>query len=220
LYFAADDGVHGREFWSYDPVGGTAQLVADVNSGASHSFPTNFTALNGTIYFLAEDSSGSTYQLCGYDPSSGSLVTVTDLLSGSSYETHAHIWGECNGELLISVGTDPYKYDHTLLIFDPDSQSIRQIASMDSYNGKGLAQADGKVYYVSYDAEHGRELWCCDVETGSTEMVADLAPGERSAFARSSGPFLLVSETAAGTTIFFNAYDELVGTEIRGYVVA
>ncbi|MFP2899316.1 ELWxxDGT repeat protein, partial [Corallococcus sp. 4LFB] len=53
LYFAADDGVHGRELWSTD---GTAQgtvLVQDLEPGPVGSTPTAFAEADGWLFFSA-----------------------------------------------------------------------------------------------------------------------------------------------------------------------
>ncbi|MBN1419536.1 MAG: hypothetical protein JXP34_12230 [Planctomycetes bacterium] len=53
LYFAADDGVHGRELWSYDGV--EARLVSDINPGPYGSYPGGFVAYRDALYFAADD---------------------------------------------------------------------------------------------------------------------------------------------------------------------
>src|SRR5436190_3682201 len=55
LYFGADDGVTGREIWSFD--GQSASRLADLNPGAGDSQPYGktyrFTEFNGAMYFFA-----------------------------------------------------------------------------------------------------------------------------------------------------------------------
>jgi len=53
LYFAADDGVHGYELWSYDAATAAANLVVDVNSGSGGSDPGDLVLFNGKLYFTA-----------------------------------------------------------------------------------------------------------------------------------------------------------------------
>lgn len=62
LYFAANDGVHGRELWSWD--GTNVQLVLDLNPGPYGSEVSELTVFNGALYFSADD---------GYNPGLGSL---------------------------------------------------------------------------------------------------------------------------------------------------
>jgi len=53
LYFSANDGVHGRELWSYD--GTTARLVLDLNSGPYGSEVSELTVYAGALYFSGDD---------------------------------------------------------------------------------------------------------------------------------------------------------------------
>ena len=53
LYFSADDGVHGRELWSYD--GDQVRLVLDINPGPIGSQVSELTVFQGTLYFSADD---------------------------------------------------------------------------------------------------------------------------------------------------------------------
>jgi ELWxxDGT repeat protein len=55
LYFSAEDGVHGRELWSYD--GSQARLVLDLNPGPYGSGVSELTVYNGSLYFSADDGS-------------------------------------------------------------------------------------------------------------------------------------------------------------------
>jgi ELWxxDGT repeat protein len=62
LYFSANDGVHGRELWSWD--GSEARLVLDINPGQYGSEVSELTVYNGRLFFSADD---------GHDPTLGSL---------------------------------------------------------------------------------------------------------------------------------------------------
>lgn len=53
LYFAADDGVHGRELWSYD--GNTLKMALDINPGPYGSYLSEFTIYDGKLYFSADN---------------------------------------------------------------------------------------------------------------------------------------------------------------------
>jgi ELWxxDGT repeat protein len=53
LYFAANDGVHGRELWSFD--GTTARLALDINPGPYGSEVSELIVFQGTLYFSADD---------------------------------------------------------------------------------------------------------------------------------------------------------------------
>ena len=53
LYFTADDGIHGREPWSFD--GTSAAMVADINPGKDGSSPSGLRSWDGALWFAADD---------------------------------------------------------------------------------------------------------------------------------------------------------------------
>ncbi|MEM7591919.1 MAG: ELWxxDGT repeat protein [Cyanobacteria bacterium P01_A01_bin.83] len=51
LFFTADDGVNGRELWTSDGTSEGTQLVIDLKEGEDSSITSDFTHVNGTLYF-------------------------------------------------------------------------------------------------------------------------------------------------------------------------
>jgi len=55
LFFAADDGLNGRELWASDGTAAGTVLVKDINPGAGDSAPYELATVNGTLFFRADD---------------------------------------------------------------------------------------------------------------------------------------------------------------------
>src|SRR6185369_9240828 len=89
LYFAADDGVHGRELWKTDGTAPGTVLVKDIYPGSDSngnglwSNPSNLTSVNGNLYFVAYDGVHGT-ELWKSDGTPGGTTIVADLHSGNT----------------------------------------------------------------------------------------------------------------------------------------
>ena len=89
LYFQAYDSTNGFELWRTDGTEGGTTRVMDINlasSGADGSYPDHFTALNGYLYFRADDGTNG-FELWRTDGTEAGTTRVEDINSGgySSY---------------------------------------------------------------------------------------------------------------------------------------
>jgi ELWxxDGT repeat protein len=95
LYFSANDGVHGRELWSYD--GTAVRLVLDLNPGQYGSEVTELTVYDGVLYFSADDGyipglSSLEPAVFALSPVSLTLGEALDTPEALSWTTGSHPW--------------------------------------------------------------------------------------------------------------------------------
>jgi ELWxxDGT repeat protein len=92
LYFAANDGIVGRELWMHDPIKDEVTLVADIWPGSFGSGPSDSTVLDGCLYFSAVENDHGR-ELWMHDPAVPTTIQVADI---------ATVWGRLNSSALIS----------------------------------------------------------------------------------------------------------------------
>ncbi len=55
MFFSADDGVNGEEFWKSDGTAAGTVLVKNIRAGNLPSRPNRMTPVNGELFFVAND---------------------------------------------------------------------------------------------------------------------------------------------------------------------
>jgi ELWxxDGT repeat protein len=213
LYFTGGFTVFddGFELWTSDGTGAGTMQVKDINPGlhenpynppygyplyGDNSLPSNFTNLNGTVYFLADG--GGARQLWTTDGTEEGTVLVengnfTSLLNRQ-------------GTLLLS-GELPDDQGVNLYNSDGSANAAVQIPRLGP-PGPGSANPDppievnGALYFAANDGVHGEELW--KIVDGTASLVKDIRPG-----ARGSG---IQAVTNFQGTLFFRASNGTDGT--------
>lgn len=201
VYFAANDGIHGRELWRSDGTEKGTYLVRDIDSALyggmgspESSNPTDLVNWNGTLFFAANDGVKGR-ELWKSDGTKNGTVRVKDICPGpdSSGPRYMTISGGTlyfaandgiNGlELWKTTGEDAA----TTLV-----ENLRAGAA--SAEPKSLTDVNGALYFSADDGINGRELWRSN---GSTASLIDVKAGPES-----SDPKWL---TNVGGKLFFNA---------------
>jgi ELWxxDGT repeat protein len=222
LFFSADDGINGTELWKSDgtPIG--TVLVKDIYpdlglNGPNSSNPTGLINVNGTLYFIATDSTHGA-ELWKSDGTTNGTVFLKDILPGKSSSDIGNLFNY-NGLLLFSAndslnGTELWKSNGTpagtMMIKDiyPDTNNRGQA---NSSSPQLFTILNGIVYFQATNKSYGTELWQTDgTETGTT-LFADINPGSYKGNGYSSNPQNL---TRVGNEIFFSASLQSKGNEL------
>jgi ELWxxDGT repeat protein len=201
LYFAADDGIHGRELWSTDGTAAGTVLVRDLWPGAPDSGPRDLVTLGNRLFFLADaDVSDALFTV-----SPTGQATRVRLLSGGRRAYNLIAAGSRLFFVVDSPATGPelWMSDGTRR----GTRLVREIrpGAIGSYPQE-LTAVDGLLLFAADDGIHGQEPWVSDGTAAGTHLLADLAPG-----LDASGP---ANFTVAGDLVGFDANDGVHGREM------
>lgn len=125
LYFTASKPSTGYELYRYTP-GSTAQLIEDYNPGSQGSSPFFRAALNGILYFGADNGNGLGNELHKYTPE----VVIMTPIADANFE-----------QLLINLGLDSGSIDgevptaniENITTLDISSMNVSSIAGIEGF---------------------------------------------------------------------------------------
>ena len=173
VFFAAGDGVNGRELWKTDGTAAGTALFLDINLGAGDSNPDQFNILGVQLAFAA------TYDVLGRElfktnGNTNSLVLIKNINpgAGSSDPTNVTLIGQTlyfsanNG----SVGHELWKSNGN----SSGTVLIKDINPLADSNPSNFTLIDTDVYFVADDGVSGRELWKTDGTNAGTSLVKDI----------------------------------------------
>ncbi|MBI5852081.1 MAG: hypothetical protein HZB39_13795 [Planctomycetes bacterium] len=177
LWFAADDGVHGKELFRSLGTPQSTVLVADLQPGVLGSYPRQITPFARGVFFLADDGGRGHEPHCS-DGTSGGTMMLRDFAYGSasSIVTRAFAFGS---SIVFFVedgvhGSEPWVSDGTVA-------GTRMIADIEpgrpgsSFWGHVAREVDGRAC-IEFAATSGGTtgLWRSDGTTAGTRLVTVL----------------------------------------------
>jgi ELWxxDGT repeat protein len=211
LFFSADNGNIGRELWKSDGTAGGTVLVKDVDPlFFMHPYSSNpryLTNVNGTLFFIAEDGSGT--ELWKSDGTTTGTNALT--ASGTFPSNLTNVNGALFFQLAVPTGST---YNFELWRSDGTNSGTLPLlnigASESSYAGplSFYTNASGTLFFV---ADGGRteskeyELWESNGTAAGSHQVADIFPGPGGSY-----PYALSS---VGGSLLFTADDGVHGFE-------
>ena len=169
LYFQADDGVHGEEFWRTDGTEAGTVLVTDLLAGASGSRPHDFVAMGGALYFMASDGLPALWRTDGTATGTVKLGVTYDggsrtgLVAGGG-ALWLRMSGPTGGGVLWTSDGTPAG---TVPVPDPDPGST----GGDLW---GITWFDGALYYAHTRPGPVWRLMRTDGTAGGTEVLAEI----------------------------------------------
>ena len=208
LIFTVNDNTNGTELWRSDGTDAGTYLLKDINPGNNDgirwSLRTDFVALNGILYFAAEDPTNGN-ELWKTDGTTAGTVLIKDI-APSNNGSDPEFFVVSNNTVYFYAqdvnGKGIWKTDGT----DAGTVSVSTLSS-GLYVPAKLVDANGTIFFTVNDPfTNGVELWKCDGTSAGTAMVKDINPGMAH-----SNPAEL---TNVGGILFFTADDGTNGNEI------
>lgn len=200
----------GFELYVYDPVSGSGDLVADIDTSTSTDSRPEFLTVIEDLLFFSARLDGERY-LYYYDDQSGAVERVLQPDGQSAISDVRQMTGFAGQIYFAGAGSDGLV---ELYSFDPVvGLTTRWTTTEDGSDPRDMVMKDGELYFAAYlDSNIGTELYRLDPVSQTIELEFDLSTdGSKSSFGRWS--FLTVLDEGL---IFQNTSDEF-GRELWEY---
>ncbi|UZR97363.1 MBG domain-containing protein [Chondrinema litorale] len=173
LYFAANDGTHGRELWRSDGTEAGTYMVKDINPGSGSSFLSELTEIDGTLFFAAYN---KTYggEVWKSDGTTSGTQIVKDINPGSSSINPVN-FTEYKGKLVFNTYVNPEK--QSIWITDGTAGNTTMLAEyeiIEELTIRGIASTTNYLYFIV-----NGDIWRTDGPRNYLKKVVDRNPKDR-----------------------------------------
>ena len=218
LYFSADDGSTGGEFYAYNTSNGSDPwLVADLFSGGTGSSPGDKmqVLVDDTLYFDAKGGNAVGRELYAFDTSNLSTWLVEDIDSGAGQSNPGGHFSALAGDTIYFSASD----GTTGVELWAHATSNHSTWRVDDINSGPSNSNPGRnthmligdtLYFDADDGSTGSELWAYDISNDSTWRLTDIHAGSGNGLL--GWQVIQLVEMLIDDTFYFTAQD---GTDME-----
>ncbi|WP_428305558.1 ELWxxDGT repeat protein [Lacipirellula sp.] len=189
-YFAANNGVNGRELWKTDGTPQGTSMVVDIRAGAGSSEPSSLVNVGGVLYFAANDGANGV-ELWRTDGTVAGTQMVKDIFTGTYAANYQAIPNSSLPTQLTNVGGKLFFTARNgvsgIELWTSDGTAagttmVRNIhadggGTPSSSNPLQLTNYNSQLFFTADDGVNGRELWKSDGTEAGTVLVKDIRVG-------------------------------------------
>ncbi len=221
VYFTATDGsAHGRQLWRSDGTTAGTSMVTDINPvgfGTNlnrnnfiqylGSNPDGVTAVNGRLFFTADDGPDGSQLWTSFGKSSTTRM-LTQIVNGTEPSNPIEGFIPGNGFTFFQADDGI----HGIELWRTDGTAAGTFMIKDINPGPRdsaphyMTAFDGKLLFMATDQEHGQEPWISDGTAAGTFLLKDIRPGVSNSYARGF--------TEVDGVMYFRANDGTHGVEL------
>ena len=170
------DGAAGSEPWVTDGTAAGTHRLHDINQGLAGSFPQDFTAARGRLFFTAVDANHGR-ELWQTDGTLAGTKLAIDLVPGTGSPRVS--WLTVVGNQLVFTAKLDANVGHELYVSDGTAVGTRLVADLapgaDSSYPSRLTAVGTQLWFTAIDPVYGYEPWRSDLSRLGTLRVANLA---------------------------------------------
>jgi ELWxxDGT repeat protein len=173
----------GDELWRTDGTSAGTVLVKDINTGAGHSIPRNFTIHNGKLYFTAFTPAIGR-ELYVTDGTEAGTQLVKDIRPGAP---NAEVTGLVSTPLGLFFSANDGVSGFELWRTDGTANGTYMVSDLNpagdgfknTNDNPAIGYANGKVFFRGNNGASGDELFASNGNTGNATLVKELGPGSQ-----------------------------------------
>jgi ELWxxDGT repeat protein len=202
VYFNGHDGTSGAKLWKSDGTESGTVLVKDVLPLEAGAGLSEFTVVNGVLYFTASRTFWKhLYKSDGTEAGTllvKSFVGYRHPLELTNFNEVLYLRASHDS----GIGDELYKSDGT----DAGTVLVKDINPTGDASPQNLTVVGNFLYFTASDGSHGEELWMSDGTESGTVMVKDINSG--------SGDGSIAHLTDVNGDLYFIANDGIYGSEL------